>query len=210
MRIAHDNLHTEPYGRTVRYRMGMTQRLSADDWAAAALDALAQGGLPAIAVEPIAARLGTTKGSFYWHFRNREALIDAALQRWEERGTSQVIEELEEEGTPPATRLRRLFTKVLEFGRSHRIELALLASRDHPAVGPLLERISTRRVNYVRSLFEEVGFSPAEAHRRAVLGVSMYLGHTQLAHTARESLPDDVTALISSAIDTLLTQPHNP
>ncbi|WP_285665000.1 TetR/AcrR family transcriptional regulator [Actinorhabdospora filicis] len=184
----------------------MTQRLSAEDWADAALDALGRGGLPAIAVEPIAARLGTTKGSFYWHFRNRDALIEAALHRWEERGTSQVIEALKAEEGPEA-KLRKLFTTVIAFGLSHRIELSLLGSRDHPAVGPVLQRVAERRVTYVRELFEEVGFTPEEAHHRATLGVSIYLGHTQLAHTARAALPENVDALITSAIDALLTAP---
>ena len=54
-------------------------RLSADDWALAALDVIAEQGLAAVAVEPLARRLGVTKGSFYWHFPSREALLVAAL-----------------------------------------------------------------------------------------------------------------------------------
>ncbi|MBP8098362.1 MAG: helix-turn-helix transcriptional regulator, partial [Arenimonas sp.] len=55
-------------------------RLSAEDWARAALDVIAEQGLAAVAVEPLARRLGVTKGSFYWHFPSREALLVAALQ----------------------------------------------------------------------------------------------------------------------------------
>ena len=46
-------------------------RLSAEDWAVAALDVIAESGLAAVAVEPLAKRLGVTKGSFYWHFPSR-------------------------------------------------------------------------------------------------------------------------------------------
>ena len=48
---------------------------------AAAFRALARGGVDSIAVEPIAAELGATKGSFYWHFKNRDSLV-AALDEW--------------------------------------------------------------------------------------------------------------------------------
>ena len=58
-------------------------RLSADDWAAAALEQIAEQGVSAVAVEPLARRLGVTKGSFYWHFPSRDALLQAALERWE-------------------------------------------------------------------------------------------------------------------------------
>src|SRR5690606_7033358 len=58
-------------------------RLSAADWAQAALDVIAEQGVSAVAVEPLARRLGVTKGSFYWHFPSRDALLQAALERWE-------------------------------------------------------------------------------------------------------------------------------
>ena len=58
-----------------------TARLSAEDWAQAALDQIAEQGVASVAVEPLARRLGVTKGSFYWHFPSREALLVAALER---------------------------------------------------------------------------------------------------------------------------------
>ncbi|MEV0648440.1 TetR/AcrR family transcriptional regulator [Phytomonospora sp. NPDC050363] len=193
----------------------MTQRgtrLSAEDWADAALEALGRGGLAAVAVEPLATRLDTTKGSFYWHFRNRDALIEAALLRWEERGTTQVIADIETDPDPVA-KLRRLFATVIGHGLTHRIELSLLASADHPAVGPVLRRIGERRVAYVAQLFGEVGFEAAEAHRRALIGVSVYLGNTQLASTAPSVLPAtdaERLALISSTVDALLAGAPGP
>ncbi|HXD37565.1 MAG TPA: helix-turn-helix domain-containing protein, partial [Rhodanobacter sp.] len=61
-------------------------RLSAEDWELAALQLIAEQGVGALAVEALARRLGVTKGSFYWHFRTREALLQAALERWEQYG----------------------------------------------------------------------------------------------------------------------------
>ena len=70
-------------------------RLKRQDWVDAALEAIADGGLAAVAVVPLAERLGATKGSFYWHFPSREALIEAALAAWEQTTTSAVIAEIE-------------------------------------------------------------------------------------------------------------------
>ena len=57
-------------------------RLDAAAWIAAAFDALADGGIDAVRVEPLAKALGITKGSFYWHFADRRALLDAMLDAW--------------------------------------------------------------------------------------------------------------------------------
>ena len=81
--------------------------LTRSDWARAALAAIARGGIAAVAVESIAADLGATKGSFYWHFKNRDALIQAALDMWEQSRTESVIEALERE-PDPAERLSKL------------------------------------------------------------------------------------------------------
>lgn len=51
-----------------------------------------------------------TKGSFYWHFANREALLAAVLERWEQRETEQVIERVRAE-PDPRRRIERLFTR---------------------------------------------------------------------------------------------------
>ncbi|MEY3069401.1 MAG: hypothetical protein RLZZ456_1100, partial [Pseudomonadota bacterium] len=70
-------------------------RLTSGDWQQAALDALSEGGLQNIAIEMIAKRLGVTKGSFYWHFESRDALIQAALELWESQEQEQVFGKLD-------------------------------------------------------------------------------------------------------------------
>src|SRR5829696_2935770 len=65
--------------------------LKAEDWVEAARAAMVEGGIDAVAVEPLARRLGVTKGSFYWHFRDRRALLDATLERWQEESTEERI-----------------------------------------------------------------------------------------------------------------------
>ena len=177
--------------------MGMAQegrkRLTADDWAAAALAALGDGGLAAVAVEPLATRLGATKGSFYWHFTNRDALIQAALARWEELHTEAVIVSVEEV-PDPAERLRLLFGAVLGGAERTRTEMALLATADHSLVAPVLNRVTERRIGYIAKLFGELGLPPEAARSRGLLAYSAYLGHAQLAHATPGVLPRGVEA----------------
>ncbi len=167
-------------------------RLSARDWADAALAAMREGGLAAVAVEPLAARLGTTKGSFYWHFANRDALIEAALERWAETETERPIAELEETTGPDAeSRLRRLFAEAVRSAAEDPLEVALLATADDPRVAAVLERVTERRIAYVARQFELAGFPEPEARRRGLLAYSVYLGHVQLGRAVPASLPAD-------------------
>src|SRR5215203_5175009 len=103
-------------GKSIRYRMDMAlngkrtspaDRLGAADWTRAALAAIAEKGTANVSIERLARDLGATKGSFYWHFKDRPALIEAALQRWERDYTDRIIERLREV-PDPRERFRRL------------------------------------------------------------------------------------------------------
>lgn len=177
---------------TIRYRTAVRKLdrrpLTRDDWAAAALDAIGRGGVGAIAVEPIAAELGATKGSFYWHFRNRDALIDAALDLWEQRCTDAVIEYLDKE-PDPARRLRLILEGAFERGPIERAEIALLSNPGHPAAVRAVQRVGERRIGYMSDQLQALGWGPRDARDRAVLLAYLYVGHLQLAHIAPDMTP---------------------
>jgi AcrR family transcriptional regulator len=164
-------------------------RLSRRAWVQAALDAIAEGGLAAVAVVPLAKQLGATKGSFYWHFANRGALVEAALADWEQSHTAAVIAEIEASSDDPLQQLRLLFRRVTALAARDRIELALLATAGHPTVQPVLDRVTRRRIDFTAHLFQRLGFSRAQAKRRALLAYSAYLGHAQLVHATPQLLP---------------------
>jgi AcrR family transcriptional regulator len=162
-------------------------RLSAADWAQAALDQIAEGGVASVAVEPLARRLGVTKGSFYWHFPSRDALLQAALERWETVEQEEVFGQLE--AIPDSReRLRALFRLVANEATSHIIYSELLKALDHPAVQPVIGRVSQRRFDWLAASFRQAGLSRAEAQHRARLAYAAYVGFLQLnlqLHQAR-------------------------
>ncbi|BCJ33348.1 TetR family transcriptional regulator [Actinocatenispora thailandica] len=168
----------------------MRKTLTRTDWADAALTALADGGLAAVAVEPIATKLGATKGSFYWHFANRGALIDAALAHWADQHTEAVIQELGPI-TDPQRRLDALLAKTIGQTTANRAELALLAHADHPAVAPVVAAVTERRVEFIAAAYRQAGCPETEARFRAVLGYTAYIGLIQAQRaTAGALLPD--------------------
>jgi AcrR family transcriptional regulator len=155
-------------------------RLSAADWAQGALDLIAEQGVAAVAVEPLARRLGVTKGSFYWHFPSREALLRAALERWEQRELEEVFAQLE--GIEdPRIRLEQLFRLVGTQTASHSIYSELLKAMDHVVVQPVMQRVSARRLDWLTLAYRQVGLPRTEAQHRARLTYAAYVGFLQLA-----------------------------
>src|SRR5258708_33968522 len=92
----------------------MGARRGSGDWLEAAKAALAEHGVDAVRIEPLAQRLGITKGSFYWHFRDRPALLAALLEEWEKEATLAIIDQVESRGGGAGARLLRLFLLTLD------------------------------------------------------------------------------------------------
>lgn len=194
--------------------MAQGRRLGADDWASAALSALGEVGLAGVAIEPLAARLGTTKGSFYWHFANRDALVAATLKLWERSHTEAIIAAVDRE-PDPARRLRALFRSISPSAarptsRAADVEVNLLATADHPLVAPVMARVVERRLSYLREIFLELGLPADEASRRSLLAYASYLGTAQLSQRLPAALPQDDSqhqAHLDSVVQLLLTSP---
>jgi AcrR family transcriptional regulator len=199
---AHVQQHANVRGMSVR----RCQRLTADDWIEAALAAMAEGGVSAVAIESLAARLGATKGSFYWHFSNRDALIVAALQRWEERHAQEIVELVETE-PDPVRRLREMFGRVMHPAGHVPLEARLLADADHSLVSGAVRRVVATRIDYLVHLLGQLGFAADEARYRAALLYTAYVGHEQLALRlpsvlpADEGYPESVVAIALSGLD---------
>lgn len=180
-------------------------RLSADDWAQAALDIIAEQGVTAVAVEPLARRLGVTKGSFYWHFPSRDALLQAALEKWEQFEQENVFGSLAEL-PDPRQRLRALFQVVAHEVKPHAVYSELLKALDHPAVRPVIDRVSRRRMDYLAVAFRQAGLSSTDARHRARLAYAAYVGFLQLAQQFEhpKQARDEFEAYVEHVIATLI------
>jgi AcrR family transcriptional regulator len=183
---------TDAAARTER-----TARLSAEDWAQAALDQIAEQGVASVAVEPLARRLGVTKGSFYWHFPSREALLVAALERWE-KVEQEVFGSLEPI-PDPRERLRALFRLVAHEAKSHIIYSELLKALDHPAVQPVIVRVSGRRLDYLTASFRQAGLSRTDAQHRARLQLNLQLHQMRMQHEEFEAYVEHMMATLIPA-----------
>lgn len=187
---------------------GPRNSLSREAWGEAALDALAAGGLDAVAVEPLARRLGVTKGSFYWHFPSREALLHEALALWERRETVDTRAGIDEIADP-YERIVRLFKQSNASYRAGRLYLALAAASDDPRVGEVVQRVSTNRLAYLNQCYLDLGLSEQDARLWSTFAYATFIGNQQVHRDTPERFPKDeeFRAYFKLMLKTLIPRP---
>ncbi|MEC9406425.1 MAG: TetR/AcrR family transcriptional regulator [Abyssibacter sp.] len=182
--------------------------LSAEDWADAALEAMADGGLDSVAVEPLARKLGVTKGSFYWHFANRDSLVRAAVERWAQRETEQIIERAR--GVKqPRKRIQTVFKAANGSEREGHLYLALAAASRDPRVADFVHKVSQRRLEFLTECYEALGLIERDARKWATFAYSTFLGTLQLRRDNPSALPAGpfFNEYLRLLIETLIPRP---
>lgn len=158
---------------------GERSRLSAADWEQAALQLIANDGVGALAIDALARQLGVTKGSFYWHFRSRDALLEAALERWQRQGEDVLLAQITSIDEP-RERLRQLFLRIAGEKLSHRVHAALLSTLEHPRIRAAVELAARRRLDILAEAYRQTGLDDTNALNSARLAYAAYVGFVQL------------------------------
>ncbi len=161
-------------------------KLTRDDWVDGAYRALLDGGSRAIAVAPLADRLGVTRGSFYHYFTNREELLVAALMKWEQQATDALVAVSSQAGGP-RERLEMLFLQVFrEPSALAGAERHLLRDRDtEPVVAEAVARVTGRRKAYLADCYRGLGCTEPVADDLALIAYMTFVGWLFLDETSR-------------------------
>lgn len=152
-------------------------RLSVEDWLQAGYSLLAEDGLQALKIDRLCARLGVTKGSFYWHFTDMAGYRAALIESWaEQRDEEHGIDE-----RPPAERLAIMVTELVN-PRHWRLERVMREwARTDTSVAASVDVADRRVLRTVRHAFLDLGFSPEEADLRAHTTFAAGIGFLQIA-----------------------------
>lgn len=121
-------------------------------------------GIEAVRVEVLARDLGATKGSFYWHFKDRAELLDAMLAWWEANETDRFIAATEQIAAQ-SKRVDRLIELVAEAAADVGLEHAIFAwAARNSEVAARVVAVERKRIDYTASLLVEEGFPPDAAN----------------------------------------------
>jgi AcrR family transcriptional regulator len=153
----------------VTRRRAARDQLNQEAWLERALEVLRDEGIQGVRVERLARDLGVTKGSFYWHFSDREELFRGILDYWSKLYNDVIIDNPEFSKDPPSEGLLSAVTKVRHDGLD-KYEMAIRAWASHDAeVDRVVREVYARRKKFVKGLFLKIGFSTTEAEVRTRL-----------------------------------------
>lgn len=178
-------------------------RYTKEQWTDAALAAMAAGGTVAINMEQLARQLDASKGAIYYHFKNREALLEAALERWEQTVAADIA--AGDAIADPHERLLAITLVATGTELDGFVDIALASSMDEPMVAATVERVNKMRLTYLVDILTELKVPKDEREERALGGLAAYLGLYQLQRSTRQRFSGErVQRLLMNVIDSML------
>jgi AcrR family transcriptional regulator len=159
-------------------------QLTPENWIDAATTLLVDSGIDAVRVDVLARELGVTRGSFYWHFRDREDLLRSVLAAWRQRATEQLTARLESATTDARAQVNDVLSlpfRGRSAARAARIELAIRAwARRDAMARQAVDEADAARIGYIAQVFSALGFAIAEARQRAFVCYSYLIAESLL------------------------------
>ena len=141
------------------------KRLTKSDWLSAGFKALTDAGPDMLKAEPLARRLGTTKGSFYWHFTDVPAYHDALLAACEVQAVADVMAVIGTENSAVA-RLRRMGQVISETSARRQVDPAVRAwACGNKRAAQAVARVDAKRLAYIHELLSELDIANPEIAR---------------------------------------------
>lgn len=142
------------------------RRLSLELWLEEALEALAEHGPQVLTVEKLCKRLKVSRGSFYWHFKDRDDFIQKVVNFWDKRLTGSIRDAAKLGQGDAAERLLFLM-ELIDRANAGRYDIPIRAwAAANARAAKAVRRTDRTRYEYVRSLFAELGFTGDELEMR--------------------------------------------
>ncbi len=154
--------------------MPKKKSLTKDDWLRAGMGLLRTRGVGGVRVLTLAKNLRVSRGSFYWHFEDRQDLLDSMLDWWDRELTDAVIEHANAVRGGAEKRLLLAAEGIVANGLSRYDPAIRSWAEGDKKAAKVLRRVIRKRVDYISGLFEEAGFPPGEARGRGDL-LAVYL-----------------------------------
>ncbi|WP_420860604.1 TetR/AcrR family transcriptional regulator [Algirhabdus cladophorae] len=157
-------------------------KVTRSDWLNMARDVLVTEGVGEVKILGLANRMGVSRSSFYWYFKDRADLQTALLDEWEDRNSAQIIAHCQMPShniTHAVCNFFRCFVDPAKFDQGLDFAVREWSRRD-PAIRARLDQADTNRIAALTAAFAAHGYQTAEADARARILYFMQLGYHAL------------------------------
>lgn len=182
--------------------------LTPENWIDSAIELLVDHGVDAVRVDVLAKQIGVTRGSFYWHFKDRDDLLKSVLNAWRDAATEQIIKRFDNRHSDPRALIKELISLPFRGQRARRaasIELAIRGwARRDPMARQAVDEVDERRISYHAQLFSALGFPIAEARARAFALYAYEVAESVLSNQGNDAQKAERSALVERLILTPL------
>lgn len=160
----------------------INSRNTEDLWLAAAYDMLTEKGVEAVKVMPLAKRLGLARTGFYWHFKDRTALLEAMIKRWEDKNTGNLVARCEAFAETINEAVFNLFDCWLDSDLfDARLDLAIRNwARNDPTLQTRLDAADSTRKTAIQNMFLRFDYDPGDAEARAMTVLYTQVGYISM------------------------------
>ena len=147
------------------------KRVSKEQWLSKALDTLESSGVEAVKIERLAKAFGISRSGFYWHFENRQDLLEHLLDYWVRQYTGVVTDDPDVAKLDPKKRLLTTM-EMIRDKQLTKYDLAMNSwARLDSHVHKVVKKVVKMRLDYLRVIFAELGFEGDELEMRTRLFV---------------------------------------
>jgi AcrR family transcriptional regulator len=144
-------------------------RGSKELWLDAAHEILVKSGVESVKVMPLAKRLGVSRTSFYWHFEDRDALLNTLIQRWQDKNTANMLKKTNQYAETIGEAVFNLFDCWIDktlFDTQMDFAIRNWAQQSQ-SLKVILEQADQDRITSIRAMFLRFDFTQEQADIRA-------------------------------------------
>ncbi len=151
-----------------------------EDWIVLGYKQFADKGIDGLIVERMAKKLRVNKSSFYWHFTNKQAFVQAIIQYWEMLSTSKIIEQVNKASSP-----MNQFEKLIElsFLKDDEIDFFFYLKKyaqGNPPLTDTITRLDQQRIQFTADLLQGLGYTVNDAAIKSSIFYKYLIGYHEM------------------------------
>ena len=159
-----------------------------EDWVNLGFKLFSEKGIGGIVIEQMAEKLKVNKSSFYWHFKTKNEFIEKLIEFWIDKETEQIIKLTNHEKSAPQKFNTLIKLSYKKMPHQDFIFYLKRYAQKKRSIKSLIEKIDFERIQYVKSLLQEMGYSEGDADIKSSLFYKHLIGYHEMIRYEKQGV----------------------